>query len=175
MTAGKAVVEPFDGRTFRRAVGSFPTGVTVVTSGGSDEPFGMTANAFCMVSVDPPLVLVCVLSATRGARTITQNGVFAVNVLTEDQEALSHYFASRDRPRGGHAFKNVGHQIAITGSPILDHVAAYLDCRVVASHDAGDHIVFMGEVLALGLDHDARPLVYHRARYRRIESFDGEI
>src|SRR5437588_2706522 len=93
----------FSGREFRDAVGSFATGVTVITSQGTDHPYGMTANAFSSVSLDPPLVLVCVIKGTEAAAFIEQNGVFAVNVLAEDQEPISRFFASKERPRGSQA------------------------------------------------------------------------
>src|SRR5947209_6009693 len=84
----------FSGRDFRDALGVFPTGVTVITTKGPDEPYGMTANAFSSVSLDPPLILVCVIKDTVGSESIERNGIFAVNILSEDQEPISRYFAS---------------------------------------------------------------------------------
>ncbi len=158
----------FSGREFRDAVGSFATGVTVITSQGVEHPYGMTANAFSSVSLDPPLVLVCVIKGTEGALYIEKNGVFAVNVLAEDQEPISRFFASKERPRGIHAFRQISHSRAASGSPILDGVAGYLDCRLHAAHEAGDHVIFIGEVLAVGINPDVRPLLFHRGHYHSL-------
>src|SRR5438270_12777216 len=89
----------FSGPDLRNALGMFATGVTVITTQGIDHPFGMTANAFSSVSLDPPLVLVCVISGTIGADSIEHNQVFAVNILGDEHEAISRYFSAKDRPR----------------------------------------------------------------------------
>lgn len=130
----------------------------------------MTANAFSSVSLEPPLVLVCVMDGTEGSASIKSNGVFAVNVLGAEQEDLSRYFASRDRPRGWETFEGVAHRRLETGSPVIDGSVAYFDCRLVAAHPAGDHIVFIGEVLALGAADEAPPLLFHHGRYRRVDA-----
>lgn len=158
----------FGGAEFRSALGAFATGVTVITTRGPDHVYGMTANAFSSLSLDPPLVLTCVISATEGERNIRANGIFAVNVLSDRQEPISRYFASKDRPRGLGAFAEVPFQEAVTGAPILTGIAAYLDCRVADAHDAGDHVIFIGEVLDLGVYPDARPLLFHGGRYASL-------
>ena len=89
-------------------------------------------------------------------------------ILGTHQEPISRYFASRDRPGGREAFGDVPHFTAVTGSPILERVSAYLDCRVVAQHVAGDHEIFIGEVLALGVDSDAKPLLFHGGSYAAV-------
>lgn len=160
----------FTGREFRDALGSFATGVTVITTQGPEEPYGMTANAFSSVSLDPPLVLICVIRGTQGEQMIEANGIFAVNVLDEEQEAISRYFASKSRPKGPDAFQEISHRRARSGAPILDGAAAYLDCRVAAVHQAGDHTIFIGEVMALGVAPDSRPLLFHRGQYRYLGS-----
>ena len=157
--------QEFSGPDFRNALGAFATGITVITTKGIDHPFGMTANAFSSVSLDPPLVLICVISGTYGAETIQRNGVFAVNILGSDHEPISRYFSSKDRPRGAEAFDEIPHTFAVTGAPILEGAAGYLDCRVHAMHEAGDHLVFIGEVVALGHDHEAKPLLFHGGKY----------
>ncbi len=168
MTAStpKALDVSFTRRDLRDALGMFATGVTVVTTRGAKEPYGMTASAFSVVSFDPPLVLVCVVSQAQGAESIAANRHFAVNVLTAEQEALSRHFASRKRRRGPDAFAEIPHREAVTGAPILDGVAAYLDCWLAAKHEAGDHVIFVGEVLALGADRSAPPLLYFAGSYR---------
>lgn len=158
----------FNAREFRDALGSFATGVTVITTKGPDEPYGMTANAFSSVSLDPPLILVCVIKGTLGADSIERNGIFAVNVLSEAQEPISRYFASKSRPRGPDAFQEISHAHAATGAPIIDDTAAYLDCRLAASHEAGDHVIFIGEVMALGINPEHRPLLFHQGKYHYL-------
>lgn len=157
----------FSGADFRKTVGAFATGVTVITTDGDADVYGMTANAFSSVSLDPPLVLVCVISGTTGAEVLERNGVFAVNVLGAHQEPISRFFSSRDRPRGKATFESVPHFTAVTGSPILERAAAYLDCRVHARHEAGDHDVFIGEVVALGGE-ESRPLLFHGGGYAAL-------
>jgi flavin reductase (DIM6/NTAB) family NADH-FMN oxidoreductase RutF len=161
-------VSEFTSKDFRSAVGSFATGVTVVTTRGEEHAYGMTANAFSSVSLDPPLVLVCVISQSEGSEHIRRNGCFAVNVLRAEQEPLSRYFASRDRPRGRDAFGEVPHRVAASGSPVLEGAIGYLDCRLHTSHDAGDHEIFIGEVLELGFDPDGEPLVFHGGGYKLV-------
>jgi flavin reductase (DIM6/NTAB) family NADH-FMN oxidoreductase RutF len=161
--------QEFSGTDFRNALGAFATGVTVITTKGVDHPFGMTANAFSSVSLDPPLVLICVIRGTHGAQTIERNGVFAVNILGSDHEPISRYFSAKDRPRGAEAFNEIPHFFAVTGAPILEGAAGYLDCRVHAAHEAGDHIVFIGEVVALGNDSEAKPLLFHGGKYAFVK------
>ena len=161
--------ETFSSKEFRSTVGAFATGVTVVTTRGEEHGYGMTANAFSSVSLDPPLILVCVINPSEGADHITRNGVFAVNILAQDQEPLSRYFASRDRPRGRDAFAEVAHRIGTSGSPILEGAAAFLDCRLHATHEAGDHLIFIGEVLEIAVS-DGTPLVFHGGGYRLLQA-----
>ena len=158
----------FNAREFRNAVGAFATGVTVVTTRGEQHAYGMTANAFSSVSLDPPLILVCVISPSEGANHISTNGVFAVNILSSEQQPISNYFASRDRPKGRDAFRDVPHRIGESGSPIIEGVAAFLDCRLHADHEAGDHRIFIGEVLELESRETGPPLVFHGGGYRDL-------
>ena len=165
-TETQSAEHAFNAGDFRSALGSFATGITVITTRGEDHLFGMTANAFSSVSLDPPLVLVCVITGTTGAEAIEGNGIFAVNVLGSNQEPVSRYFASKDRPRGLDAFSEIPHTTAATGSPILEGAAGFLDCRLHGTHEAGDHVIFIGEVLALGFDPEVDPILFHSGRYR---------
>ena len=164
----RVATQEFSGADFRQALGAFATGVTVITTRGEDHLFGMTANAFSSVSLDPPLILVCVIRGTTGAEVIERNAMFAVNILGSHQEPISRYFASKDRPRGLEAFQEIPHSTAVTGCPIIDGAVGYLDCRLHAAHEAGDHVIFIGEVLALGHDASVEPLVFHGGRYRVV-------
>ena len=176
MTAQEVAVRPeiasdgFSSTDFRTVLGSFATGVTVITSRSEHHSYGMTANAFSSLSLDPPLVLVCVISGTTGAETITQNRAFAVNILGAHQEPISRYFSSRERPQGAAAFAEIPHATAATGCPVLDGVAGYLDCRLADTYEAGDHVIFIGEVMAIAVDPDVEPLVFHGGQYRQMVS-----
>jgi flavin reductase (DIM6/NTAB) family NADH-FMN oxidoreductase RutF len=156
----------FASEDFRGALAAFATGVTIVTTRGEEHPYGMTANAFSSVSLDPPLVLVCVKAFSEGGDLIRENEVFAVNILAAEQEPLSRYFASKDRPRGRDAFSDIAHRTAASGAPVLDGAVGYLDCALNASYDAGDHVIFIGEVLALDFSHEVDPLLFHAGGYR---------
>jgi flavin reductase (DIM6/NTAB) family NADH-FMN oxidoreductase RutF len=158
----------FTSKEFRATVGSFATGVTVVTTYGEEHGYGMTANAFSSVSQDPPLVLVCVMSQSEGSEHIQRNRCFTVNVLRAEQEPLSRYFASRDRPRGRDAFSEIPHRIGASGSPVLEGAIGYLDCRLQAEYGAGDHQIFIGEVLELGVDPEGEPLLFHGGKYKLV-------
>lgn len=158
----------FDPRELRNVLGTFATGVTVITTTRDGFAYGMTANAFASVSLDPPLVLVCVKQGGRACREVAASGRFTVNILSAGQEPLSVLFASRDRPRGPDAFRNVSHRLSASGALILEGSAAHLDCRTVAGHKAGDHTIFIGEVMEFGAEPAAAPLLFHDGRYLRI-------
>jgi flavin reductase (DIM6/NTAB) family NADH-FMN oxidoreductase RutF len=157
----------FSASDFRKTLGAFATGVTVITTRGTGQDYGMTATAFSSVSLDPPLVLICVKVDAEGAQHIPDNACFAVNILSVKQEPVSNYFASKDRPRGRDAFAEIPHREVATGAPVIDEVAAFVDCRLVATHEAGDHLIFIGEVAALGYDTEIEPLLFHAGRYRK--------
>jgi flavin reductase (DIM6/NTAB) family NADH-FMN oxidoreductase RutF len=164
--ARELTLSGFSSKDFRAALGAFATGVTVVTTMSDGHGYGMTVNAFSSVSLDPPMVLVCARSGAEGSEQIDRNGCFAVNILAVDQEPLSGYFASRDRPRGRDAFRDVDHHVGVTGSPLIEGVAAHLDCRLEQSFTAGDHEIFIGEVLDLHINREVEPLLFHGGRYR---------
>jgi flavin reductase (DIM6/NTAB) family NADH-FMN oxidoreductase RutF len=166
----EAASEGFNSTDFRAVLGAFATGVTVITSRSEHHAYGMTANAFSSLSLDPPLVLVCVISGTAGAETIEQNRAFAVNILGAHQEPISRYFSWRERPHGTGAFAEIPHATAATGCPVLDGVAGYLDCRLADTHEAGDHVIFIGEVMAIGVDTEVEPLLFHGGQYRMVAS-----
>jgi flavin reductase (DIM6/NTAB) family NADH-FMN oxidoreductase RutF len=156
-----------DPGSFRRAMSAFPTGVTVVTVAGPDRrPYGMTVNAFASVSLEPPLVLICLARSGRGQQLIGAIGAFGVNVLAEGQEELSRRFADRRRPM--HAFDDIAVQNGVTDCPVLLDAAASFDCRVHRIVDAGDHVVVLGEVLALRHRPELAPLVFHGGNYASL-------
>jgi flavin reductase (DIM6/NTAB) family NADH-FMN oxidoreductase RutF len=155
------------GDDFRRVMGRFATGVTIVTSRLGDESHGMTANAVTSVSLDPPLVLVCVDEAADSHDIIERSGSFAVSILGRDQEHLSRVFAVKEGP-GAHSLDDVPHHVRVTGAPIIDGSVAYLDCRVVDRHQAGDHTIFIGEVVDASPLADQPPLLFFEGEYREL-------
>lgn len=148
----------------------FATGVTVVTTNVDDVLHGMTANAFASVSLDPLLVLICVDREAGMHGLLPDARGFAVTILAAEQEELSAWFASSQRPHGEGQFEGVAWDPSpVTASPVLCDGVAYMDCRVTDRHDAGDHSIFLGEVMDLGvLREDADPLLYYGGRYRRL-------
>lgn len=156
-----------DPLAFRQALGRFPTGVTVVTArNGDGRPCGMTVNSFTSVSLDPPLVLVCIDRAATCHGPMIEAGTFAVSVLTEEQSDLAARFAvvpSESR------FQEVDWRESPTGDPVLEGCAAWLSCTLEASYPAGDHSILVGRVEELGLgDRDA--LVFYRGGYRSVRT-----
>jgi flavin reductase (DIM6/NTAB) family NADH-FMN oxidoreductase RutF len=157
---------------FRSALRRFAAGVTVVTSrAATGQPVGLTASAFTAVSLEPPLVLVCVDRTARAHDPLAAHGWFAVNVLTGRQEELSRRFASALEDK----FAGVAHREGPARLPVLDDVLAWLACRVVARHPAGDHTIFVGEVEATGAGGGppAPPLVYFDSAYHRLAAGGG--
>lgn len=137
-----AIIDP---RTLRDAFGAFMTGVTIVTTTGTDgEPVGFTANSFASVSLDPPLLLVCLARTSRNFENFTKAGGFAVNILAEQQKDLSNTFARPVEDR----FANIDWKSGPHGSPVLGGVAAWFDCSIHSVVDAGDHVILMGRIEA---------------------------
>jgi flavin reductase (DIM6/NTAB) family NADH-FMN oxidoreductase RutF len=154
---------------FRTALRSFATGVTVVTTRDREgHPSGLTASAFTSVSLDPPLVLICVDHAATAHPDFRERGWFAVNILRREQEALSRRFAAS----GGDKFGGVACHEGQTGLPLLDGALATLECRIVEAHEAGDHTIFIGQVETATVA-GGPPLVYFHSSYHGLTA-DGE-
>ncbi|HEV2254897.1 MAG TPA: flavin reductase family protein [Streptosporangiaceae bacterium] len=166
-TAANALTAPaVDVSVFRKAMGSFPTGVTVVTVACDDgDMHGMTVNSFSSVSLDPMLVLVCLNETSRGAGLIERAEAFVVNVLSAGQQDVSRWFANRDRPAGSAMFDGVPFEPGVTGCPVLADATASFDCRLRQSHRAGDHLIVLGEVVALVHRPQLEPLIFHAGTY----------
>ena len=155
------------GRALRSVFGRFATGITVV-SAGREEPRGMTANSFTSVSIEPPLILVCVNKNASIHRAVLQAGGFAVSVLSARQERVARYFADRSRPRGAAEFGEFDWSPAPgTGAPILHGVLAWFDCALATAYDGGDHVIFLGSVLASGYGPAEDVLLFFGGRFHR--------
>jgi flavin reductase (DIM6/NTAB) family NADH-FMN oxidoreductase RutF len=151
------------GDEFRAALAHWASGVAIVTSAHGDRIHGMTVSAFSSVSLDPPLVLVCADKTSHTLGVIEAGGVFAANILSAGQQGLSNRFASkRDEDR---RFEGLAWRRGVTGAPILPGALAVLDCRVVACHDAGDHVIYVGRVEGAEVM-DGEPLLYYGGGYR---------
>jgi flavin reductase (DIM6/NTAB) family NADH-FMN oxidoreductase RutF len=138
-----------DAAALRRAFAAFPTGVTVVTTGGA-TPHAMTANSFTSVSLDPPLVLVCVDLDAVMHRALLSAGEFGVSVLAAGQEAVARRFADRRRPLGRAQFDGVGWVPGRrTAAPMIDGAIAHFECGLWRSYEGGDHTIFVGRLLSL--------------------------
>jgi flavin reductase (DIM6/NTAB) family NADH-FMN oxidoreductase RutF len=150
---------------FRAALGRFASGVTVITVETADGGVhGMTANAFCSVSLQPPLVLVCIDHLAETYLRVRERGEFGVSVLKEDQEALSEFFADPERNPDAAYRLGIRYRKLKSSTPILEDALANLDCRVTDAHAAGDHTIFVGEVREIILG-EGSPLLYFRGRY----------
>jgi len=162
-------VEPLTDRALRKLRGLFASGVSVVTTAHAGRLRGMTVSAFASVSLEPPLVMIALAHEAGTREMIAESGVFAVNILSDDQEFLSERFAAR-APIVNEQFEGVPYEVAVTGSPILPQAIAWYDCRVEAVHDGGDHAIIIGRVVAIGLGDEARqPLLYYANRYARLK------
>ena len=161
--SGETVIQP-DGADFRRVLGQFATGVTIITAMDGDEPAGVAANSFTSVSLDPPLVLFCVGRSSSTWPRIERARKFAVNILGDHQEEVCQLFAQK----GADRFGQTEWHVSVGGSPVLHDCLAYLDCEFWAEYDGGDHIIVVGRVLDLGINHDAGPLVFYQGQYGRV-------
>lgn len=153
---------------FRKAMGCFATGVTIVTVDLDGEVHGMTANAFASVSLDPLLVLVCVDHSTRTHAHLHAKKRFGVNILCDDQRAISEYYANPERTHeraeaeSGASFDRTRH-----GTPMLHGSLAYLECRLHSAQNAGDHTIFIAEVEDVVVN-DGDPLLFFKGKYLKV-------
>ena len=152
---------------FRAAMGSWPSGVTIVTARAGDVIHGMTVSDFSGVSLEPPLALVCAAKSSVTTGLIEEGGCFGVNVLRADQSALSNRFASKKDEFS--RFDGVETYQATTGAPLFRGALVNFDCRLVALHDAGDHLLCVGEIEDVHVG-EGEPLLFFRGGYGRFET-----
>jgi flavin reductase ActVB len=149
---------------FRAALSRFPSGITVVTSiDSSGVPHGITVSAFCSVSLEPPLVLVCIERSTGSHRALLERGVFVVNFLAAGQDVISERFSLTQIDK----FEDVSSRDGIGGVPVLEDALVALECKLHSSCDGGDHTIFVGEVENVTI-RDGAPLVYFHGGYRDL-------
>ena len=159
-----------DSRQHRDAVGRFATGITVLTARAGGFGHGMTANSFTSVSLDPPLVLVCVERDAVMHKVLDDVGSFGVSVLSAGQEVLARYFSDPGRPMGMAQFVPVDWRPGpVTGTPLLHGALAWLECDIEATYGGGDHTVFLGRVRWLELGGGGGPLLYFAGAYLPLE------
>jgi flavin reductase (DIM6/NTAB) family NADH-FMN oxidoreductase RutF len=158
---------PVDPQLFRRVMGRFATGVTVITAAAGGKTHGMTANAFMSGSLEPPLCVVSVAKRARMHAFMTTSEHFAVNILAEGQEQVADYFARKSKSETGTDFAT------IDGVPVLAEASARILAEMVASHDCGDHTLFIGHIRSMSTD-DRPPLVFHAARFGAFEPHGPE-
>lgn len=150
---------------FRAALSRFASGVSVVTTRDRvGKLHGITVSAFCSVSLSPPLVLICIENAAGSHYAFGESGVFAVNILTEEQAYLSEHFAMIHEEK----FAGIDFSIGQLGVPLIDGCLATLECTIRNVADGGDHTIFVGEVASAAVS-EARPLIYFRGEYRILD------
>jgi len=155
-----------DAADFRRALGQFASGVTVVTTLGKDGgPLGLTVSSFCSVSLEPPLVLVCIDDRSETHDGFEASKVFGVSILAEGQEEWSNRFAFG----GSEKFTGVDLLRGEEGVPLVPGALAHIECRIEATLPGGDHTIYVGQVLRLSVA-PGRPLLYHASGYHCLRS-----
>jgi flavin reductase (DIM6/NTAB) family NADH-FMN oxidoreductase RutF len=180
---------------FRQVMGHFTTGVTVTTTRNKEFLAGLTVNSFCSVSLNPPLVLVCIDLNSTTLQHFRDSKILAVNILTEKQEQWSRGFATNS-PERFENFCHAPYRTAATGAPIIDDVLAFIDARIIAEYPGGDHVIFIAQVEALGMagqaafideegqvqaqvpgfdedsiESESNPLLYYAGQYRHLTQY----
>jgi flavin reductase (DIM6/NTAB) family NADH-FMN oxidoreductase RutF len=158
-------LDAVDVGTFKAAIGSFATGVTVATTASAFGPHGVTANAVMSVSLNPPLVALAVRIGSRMQAALRRSDNFALSILASGQREAAGYFADSSRPHGAPGFALFAHHAEVTGAPLLEGALAWIDCRIVAVHAVGDHDLFVGQALLARSFAPGTPLLYYRGAF----------
>jgi flavin reductase (DIM6/NTAB) family NADH-FMN oxidoreductase RutF len=157
-----------DQQVYRDVIGRFASGVTVITTAVDGAPVGTTASAVSSLSLEPPMVLVCLRRTGRSAAALRRSACFGVSILGAEQEELGRFFARADRPGGADAFARVAHRTGIGNVPMIEGAAAQIECRVRQRIRAGDHLMYVGEVVGLHVDTAVDSLAFHRGRFLSV-------
>lgn len=164
-----------DASAYRAAMGRYPTGVTLLTRGSGDDTLAMTLNSLTSVSLDPLLLLISVRADGRLRPAIAAGGSFAVNVLTGEQRDLAVEFCRRDRPEGRAAMRRMGAVQGVTGNAVIPSAEAGFECVLHAQYEAGDHVLFVGRVVALSCGpRDSVPLLFHQGGFTSLPAIRSE-
>jgi 3-hydroxy-9,10-secoandrosta-1,3,5(10)-triene-9,17-dione monooxygenase reductase component len=156
--------DTFDAAKFRQVLGHFPTGVTIITAMNDDGPVGFAVGSFASLSLEPAQILFCAGKSSSSWPKIEAAGKFCVNVLADDQEDVSRVFASKAPDK----FQEIGWKRSGNGSPIINGVLAYIDCRLGDVVEAGDHYIVVGVVDDLDVMREGGPLIFFRGGYGRV-------
>jgi flavin reductase len=163
------MTDPLDDRAFRGALGRFGSGVTVVTTVVDGEDHAITVSAFTSVSLDPPMVLVCLDKTARFHEAVLHSGRWAVSMLTEAGQDAATWFALKCRPLDGQLEKVSYRRGEYSGAGLLDDAGAWLECRTWRIYDGGDHTIVVGEVMTASVSEDVDdPLLYYRSHYAAL-------
>ncbi len=158
--------ETFDTKEYRRAMGVLPTGVAIITTrDNAAEPVGLTCNSFTSVSLEPPLVLWSMRKASKSIEIFRETQSFAINVLAQDQDHLSHRFATSSIEK---KFESVAWTSGYLDLPLIDHCMAQFQCTIFSKHDAGDHIIFIGKVERFEAVRESSSLVFYKGTYMML-------
>ena len=167
---GGPVLEP---RAFRDALALYASGITIVAGHDNDEPLGFTCQSFYSVSVAPPLISFSVMANSSTYPRIRETGKFSVNVLAEAQQAISDQFARKGKDR----WAGIVWRMTLGRNPVIAGTLMWLDCKIVAEHQAGDHYIVIGEVIAMSPNdwHDGAPLLYFKGKYRHLHDLGESV
>lgn len=168
-TGTTAGIPAIDAHEFRAVLSNFCTGLTVVTAMTDPGPVGFTCQSFSSLSVDPPLVLFCPSNTSTTWPRIREAGQFCVNILAAHHEHVSARFAKS----GADKFQDIEFGLSPNGSPLLPRAVAWIDCRLHAEHEGGDHVIAVGAVHDLAATEELQPLLFHRSRYARVVEGGG--
>lgn len=156
-----------DADQYRKIIGSFATGVTVITTNVDGKYHGFTANAVTSVSLDPILLLVCVDKSARALEELRKATAFGVSILGESQEDASNLFACRGEPEAG-TLRGLEFIEGTTGAPLLSGSIAHVECEMVEHIEGGDHIIVMGKAVEGAILTEEAPLLFYQGKYRKI-------
>lgn len=164
MPTEELIVQEIDPRAFRQALGHFATGIAVVTAlGAGDDAIGMTMTSFNSVSLDPPLVLFSVARSAYSLPAMLAAKSYAINLLDDAQQHISDRFARASSDK----WADVDHQPGLHGAPLIKDALAHFECAPYASHDGGDHVIFLARVVRFSAS-QGEPLIFYRGRYCRL-------
>lgn len=153
-----------DSKEQRRILGKFATGVTVASTKIGDETWGMTANAVTSLSLDPPLIILCIQKDSQSLDKFKEAGCYALNILAADQQEISDRFAFK----GPKDFSDLDTTTAETGAPILSGSLGWIDCKLKEILPGGDHDIFIGEIVAAAAPEEGQPLLYFSGKYAQL-------